>query len=174
MKYYEVYTDGSFLMGSDTVHGGIVFVSPDTRKIASTVHVQTKVPAFTAMNNVGGEVLAAWAAIMSVVSAVKAANEECMDTYTLTLVYDLQGVGAWITGKWKRNKQATKWFHDSVHKMMSEVPNLQLNLIWVKGHQDTYFNEIADAVANYDLSRRRAGAPICDLDETLREEHGFV
>lgn len=170
MKSFIVYTDGSYLSGSGEVHGGIVFVPTEDGMEARRIHVLTRLSEFVSMNNVGGEVLAAWCAIYSVVNEVKKLNEQSMDTYELNLVYDYKGIGEWATRGWKRNRPATIWFEKSVTEMLESVPNLKVNYIWVKGHADTEWNEEADSVAYYTMAYAKgAGFPICDMDEVLKE-----
>lgn len=171
MLYYNAYTDGSFCVDDGIVHGGIVF-GDENNNILSTLHVKTAHRDFTSMHNVGGEILAAWSAIFSVVSSVREANEtNGLETYQMNLVYDYEGVGKWLLGYWKANKKATQWFKSSVKAMLETVPNLKLNPIWVKGHNNVALNEVADKVAFYDMTCGGLGSPICDLDEILATEY---
>lgn len=172
MVVYNVFTDGSF--GNDgLVHGGIVFAGSDGN-ILSTVHVKTSKKDFVSMRNVGGEILASWSAIFSVVNSVKKKNEEAgLETYTLYLTYDYEGVGKWLTGQWKANKKATQWYVRTIKQLFSTVPNLELRLQWVKGHRDNRLNGIADAVSSYDMSGLYSSTTICDMDEILQEDYKF-
>lgn len=166
MKSYTVYTDGSF-GDTNEVHGGIVYWGEEGP--ASFVHIKATMPEFVSMRNVGGEILAAWAAIMSIASKVKNANEIEMEYYELNLVYDYKGVGEWLTGGWKTNKVATQWFVRSVKEILSAVPNLKVNYVWVKGHTSTEGNHYADLVANYNMEySKRNNIPICNLDEVVK------
>lgn len=173
MKIFNVYTDGSF--GDDgATHGGIVFVKSGNSEVSSVVHVQTKIREFVAMRNVGGEILAAWSAIYAVANTIKNNNETVgLETYQLNLTYDYEGVGKWLTGQWNCKKHATQWYRDSLKAILSTVPNLKLNLIWVRGHMGNQFNEVADRVACYDKSMRHTGTEICDMDELLQTDYGF-
>ena len=174
MIFYNVFTDGSYSKDdSNHTHGGIVF-GDENNKVLSRIHVVTSIKDFTSMNNVGGEILAAWSAILSVVSSVKQANEEKgLEQYQLTLVYDYEGVGKWITGEWRAKKKATQWYRESVKKLVSSVPNLKVRFIWVKGHEDTYLNHAADYTAAYNLNCEAEDIPKCDLDDILTEDYGF-
>lgn len=167
MKSFTVYTDGSFGDNGET-HGGIAFSNHDGTY--NRVHVYTKHPAFVSMRNVGGEVLAAWSAIMSFIERIKKANNEEMETYELIIVYDYKGIGEWLTGGWKTNKTATQWFVQSVRKMLQEVPNVKLRYVWVKGHSSTAGNNEADRVSEYSMNYARSNnIPICNMDEVLKE-----
>lgn len=161
---WVVYTDGSF--GNDSMcHGGVIFLNKNEYM---GVHVTCTKREFVEMRNVGGEILAAWAAINSIANMVKKLNEDQMDTYELHLVYDYKGVGEWLTGGWKTNKLATKWFAQSVNAILKEVPNLKVNYVWVKGHEDTYGNILADKVAGYDMSYvTRNNITVYDLDTVV-------
>lgn len=170
MKKWTVFTDGSYLRDATDVHGGIVYSPIDGGELRQ-IHVVTKNAELVRRWNVGGEILAAWCAIYSVCSEVKRLNNECMDTYVMDIIYDYEGIGKWLTGAWKCKSNAAKWFVKSVRKMLSEVPNLKLNCYWVKGHADTYYNEMADAVAFYDMAHCEINnIPICDMDEILAGE----
>lgn len=170
MKYYEVYTDGSFLSGDNMVHGSVVFVNPDTKKPSSLIHVQSTVPELVSMWSVGGELLAAWSAILAVVNSVKKFNEESgLDTYKLTITHDNEGVAAWITRGWKTKKKGTRWYKETIKEMLSSVPNLQLEFKWVPGHSGNELNELADRVASYDPANRHPNASVCDMDEVLKD-----
>lgn len=165
MQEFICYTDGSFNTPGET-HGGIVFWDRDTYK--SRIHVYSKNNNFTSMRNVGGEIIAAYCAIVSTVNKVKELNKESMDTYKLTLIYDYRGVGDWITGAWKTNKTATRWYKEAVTKLLAEVPNLSLNLVWVKGHGYSAGNNEADRVAEYTMSyAKRNDISICLVDELI-------
>lgn len=148
--YFKCFTDGSFGNKGET-HGGLVFYKDGVPM--SALHVYTMLPEFADMRNVGGEIIAAWSAINSVVQLLKSRNvEECgLEAHILYLVYDYEGVGKWLTGQWKTNKIATKWFVQNVKELLSSVPTLTVNYIWVKGHSVTEGNNRADKVANYNM-----------------------
>lgn len=166
MKEFVCYTDGSFNNSNET-HGGIVFW--DNGTYASRIHVYSNQAVWYDMRNVGGELIAAYSAILSTVTKVKKLNEESMENYRLTLVYDYRGVGNWITGAWKAKKPATIWYRDNVKKLLEEVPNLSLNLVWIKGHGDCRGNNEADRVAEYTMGYAlRNNIPICQIDEIMK------
>ena len=166
MKRFVIYTDGSF---GDTgeVHGGVVFWA-DNKEDIKCIHVCSTNEHFVSMRNIGGEVLAAYSAIMSIVQRIKKSNEDLLETYELDLVFDYKGIGQWATGGWKTNKTATRWFAKNVNKLLKEVPNLKVNYIWVKGHGMSEGNNLADRVSEYTMQYcRRNNIPICSLDEYI-------
>lgn len=170
MVIYNVYTDGSYGGNDGRTHGGIVFAD-SSDNVLNTIHVSTSRKELVDMWNVGGEILAVWAAVMSVVSSVRQKNEEgVMDTYKLRLTYDLEGAGSWILGKWKAMKPATVWYRDSVRRMLQSVPNLELEMRWVKGHAETALNHEADRVADYKMSNVGASTKVCNMDEVVDED----
>lgn len=173
MQNFIVFTDGSFHIPGET-HGGIVFWGPDN-KPSNALHVYSNNFAFTEMRNVGGEVIAAWCAMLSVAETVKKLNEESMDSYTLNLIYDYEGIGKWATGRWKANKPATKAYVKFVRDLAIEVPNLKINYIWIRGHQssdsDNFVigNNEADKVSAYDMKyAENHNIPICNIDEVIK------
>lgn len=171
---YIIYTDGSFRDGYDNkAHGGIVFAKNEI-EFARRIHVFTSIPQFVCMWSAGGEVLAAWSAIFTVINTIKREDPEKKDKHKLTLIYDNQGVGEWLSGGFKRNTIVTKWYHDSVMRMLTEFPNFQLDVNWVKGHSSTELNNEADRVARYTMEYCKAyNIPICDMDEVLKDELNY-
>ena len=167
MVNYLVYTDGSYHVEGET-HGGIVFWDENAGTYLSRTHVYTKLNKLTSMWNVGGEIIAAYCAIMMTVNKVKELNNETMDNYKLRLVYDYEGIGKWLTEMWKAKKPATQWFVKEVHKLLKEVPNLQLELIWVKGHGACAGNNEADRVSEYTMNyAKNNNIMICLIDEFI-------
>lgn len=165
MRQYKVYTDGSFWTDGLT-HGGIIFAEPTGDNYISSIHVQTSVQDFVSMRNVGGEILAAWTAIWSVIESVKKQPEE---QFVMDLYFDYEGVGKWLTGEWKAKKPATIWYRDSIAGMLSTVPNLKLNMHWVRGHAGNRLNELADRAATYIPNKRLHDASVCDMDKLLAD-----
>lgn len=164
--YFKCFTDGSF-GGPGETHGGLVFYKDGTP--TSMLHVYTTLPEFTEMRNVGGEVIAAWSAIMSVVQLLKQRDteEHGLEAHTLDLIYDYEGVGKWLRGQWKTNKTATRWFVRNVKELLSSVPNLTINYIWVKGHDVTEGNNRADKIANYNMEYCKKNEISCVCVDSL-------
>lgn len=164
MVKYVIYTDGSYNKDHpNEVHGGICNDSDDK---STWLHVVSYNKEFTSMWNVGGEILAAYIAILSATNMVKESNEEKMDSYELELVYDYEGVGHWLTGRWRAKKPATQWFVREVKKLLDSTPNMKLKLTWTKGHSNNDGNNNADRVADWHMSFCRTNnIPICNTEE---------
>ncbi len=168
MRNWLIYTDGSFGGSADLgkVHGSVVYWGDNGME--SAVHVYTTLPAFVSMNNVGGELIAAWSALMSVGHVVQENNKEFMESYEVNLVHDLQGVGMWAT-TWKTNKPGTAWYRVQIDNIRNQCPNLKINFIWNRGHSGIPGNEMADKVAFYTMGYVKAhDIPVCNLDSVIK------
>lgn len=168
MRKFVCYTDGSH-GGDGLAHGAVVFWggSPDS---STCVHVTSTDDRLVSMWNVGGELLAAYAAVSAIAGRVQKQNEEKMDTYELELIYDYEGVGKWSRGFWKAKKPGTIWYTKKIKEILEKTPNLKLTFTWVKGHANTAGNVLADKVANYNMIyAKENGIAICDLDSVVKE-----
>ena len=172
MEHLRLYTDGSYYKERpNEVHGGLC---NDDASMDSWIHVYSNNKQLTSMWNVGGEIIAAYTAIVATVNFVKEKNKEIMDTYELELVYDYEGIGHWLTGRWQAKKPATQWFVRESKRLLNEVPNLKLALTWVKGHtgKDDLIsagNSNADKVSAYDMRFcKEHSIPICSADEYIK------
>lgn len=166
MKQYVIYTDGSFSSDDGLAHGGVVY-SDYIGNVHNMIHVFSNHPDFCSMRNVGGEILAAWAAIYSITESVKA-NGWQDESINIKIVYDYEGVGKWLRGEWQCKKNATRWYKDAVWKCLKSLPTCTLTYQWVHGHDGEELNELADRVASYDtLWCERNGVEIIDLKPYL-------
>jgi hypothetical protein len=72
----------------------------------------------------------------------------------ITIVHDYEGVGSWMTDKWKRNEPVVRAIVDSC-KQIVEDKRLDLRFQWQRGHTSSWagrhdparFNARADALA---------------------------
>lgn len=179
MKNYVCFTDGSFLSGTGEVHGSVVFTDHEAN-VLTQMHLYTTLPAIVSMNNVGGEVMAAAAAIQSVINTIKKEQEDGggLESYKLTLIYDYQGVGMWATGKWAAKKPGSAWFKNTVKSLIESVPNFTVDWVWTKGHQSltgNYNQDIiitgnkhADRAAAYDMVyTKQNNIPVICMDQVI-------
>lgn len=88
------------------------------------------------MRNVAGEILGARLAIEKAVE---------LGMKKLVIFYDYDGVGNWITGKWKPKKKVTKDYVSFVLSIMKK--GLKLYFRKVKGHSGIHLNEEVDQLA---------------------------
>lgn len=167
----KVYTDGSYYAVDGLAHGGFVLMDFPTAGETRAMHIVSTIPQFTTMRNVGGEILAAWYALKLLYTGLKRAENFTENEYDIELVYDYEGVGKWVSGEWRANKQATKWYRDWMQRMQHVYPNVHVKFMWTKGHAGTLGNELADAVACYDTSYCvQNNIPVEDVTPLLREE----
>lgn len=168
MQRFICFTDGSH-GGDGKSHGGVVFWNGSALS-SDCVHVTSTDSKLVSMWNVGGELLAAYAAIAAIASRVQKQNEFLMDTYELELIYDYEGVGKWSRGLWRAKKPGTIWYMKKIREILEKTPNLKVTFRWVKGHSNTAGNILADKVANYNMIYcNENNIPICDLDSIVKE-----
>ena len=90
-------------------------------------------PEMASMRNVSGEILGAEA-------AMKKAEE--LGIKELTLYFDYIGIEAWVTGKWRANKEGTQRYRDVMRESSVKIVFKK-----VKGHSGVQGNEEADLLA---------------------------
>lgn len=144
MKQIDIYTDGSYNKDFPGFTYG-AFVS----NVAS-VSAKTSVEEATSMWNVGGELLAAIAAITFAKEVAHNLANSGESLY-VNLYYDYEGVGKWASGDWKAKKPLTKAYRKFYLETVSSVQNMTISLNWVKGHSNVQGNIDADALAKSGL-----------------------
>lgn len=124
-----IYTDGACHV--TTKIGGIGIVFTKDNKLVSSYNKQ-----FTNVTNNQMELLA----VMYALSAIK-------DTDVVTIYSDSQYVLGCITKGWKRKKNVKLWqkFDKVYEQALNKCPNIKFE--WVKGHDTSIFNNIADKLA---------------------------
>lgn len=164
----NIYTDGSYNKDDGRAHGGIVIMNPDGT-VKSCMHVISTLPCLTSMNNVGGEVVAAYAAVKSIFLNLKQGGYGD-ENVTVCVCHDYEGISKWVRGEWRAKKTATIWYTNIMRKMMSD-PKFHIDFEWVKGHTNDFGNTEADAVANYEMPGFEVrGIQVVNLDKLLMSE----
>ena len=129
-----IYVDGSFgENGGDNYGWGMAVYQNGTLRVkigGPGIH-----PEFRNQRNVAGEVTAA-------VCAVKWAMQHGIKQFTLC--YDYEGVGKWAQGQWKAKNLMTQAY---AKFMQSHAKDVHITYNWVKGHDGTEGNELADKLA---------------------------
>ena len=164
MRQLNIYTDGSYSKADPgNTYGGFY-----CEGICLNQSVKTSVPEATAMWNVGGELLAALTVIKMVASMAEALEKE-NESLNVNIIYDYEGVGKWCSGEWKAKKTMTIAYRDYVRKVQRTHKNLKINFIWVKGHNGTTGNEVADRLAYEGMIGKRN---TLNMDELINEVLG--
>lgn len=169
MGNWVVYTDGSFDKNNPTeVHGACVIKNLANGNIIP-VHVLSRDEELCSGWNIGGEVLAACAAISIIGLASKGQQT------SLEIVYDCECAGKWCasilgtnqSGIFKitsKTRPSGQWCKDVMTKLRTSYPNLNVNWVWTKGHSTNEGNNLADKYANYDMqAAQRDGIKITEL-----------
>lgn len=128
------YTDGSFNEKYRTTGGGGV-IYHNGKEYPFIIVANEK--DFSAMQNVGGEILAA-------IGAIKYA--EILGINSLHIYHDYEGVGAWAKGEWKANKTATKGYVRFINDS-----DIITEFTRVNAHTGIEENEKADLIAKYSV-----------------------
>ena len=133
MRLYA-YTDGSYDKRTNRCGYGVVFADENGNRINALYGGFTPKPDENGWN-INGELRAAE-------EAVNAASQAGADE--LVIRHDLDGVGMWATGRWKRNKPYTIAYADF---MADAARRMKLSFESVKGHSGNPMNNAADREA---------------------------
>lgn len=162
----RIYTDGSYGDSDGRAHGGIVMIG-EWNNILGRIHIISTIPCITGMRNVGGEIIAAWAAIKSVSLAAQAGRygDKPVD---IILYHDYEGVSKWVEGYWKAKKTATAWYVSAMKRLLQCDKIRSLRFEWVRGHAGDFGNKEADAVASYEMNGFEVlGVQVLNVDNLL-------
>jgi len=124
----EVYTDGAYSSIRDQGGIGIVFILDG--KIIKKFSKSFK---HTTNNRME---------IIAVIIALQSIKAKCD---SITIYSDSQYVIGCATNKFGRKKNLDLW--KLYTKVVSRL-NFDINFVWVKGHADNQYNQIADSLAN--------------------------
>lgn len=92
-------------------------------------------PQMAKMRNVAGEIIACQKTIEKAIE---------LGIKSIDIFYDYIGIEKWATGEFKRNKEATKLYHEFIKSINSKI---DINFKKVKGHSGNEGNDEADRIA---------------------------
>ena len=128
----DIYTDGShFKQRGRLGCGGVILVDG---KLIDEFSLELT-PAYLREIIHTSDVSNPTTEMMGVLQALRRFNipKEATEVNVYT---DYEGVGYWLSGKWKINKPYIKILHDLIHKEVKKKGlNGKINFLWVKGHQ---------------------------------------
>lgn len=128
----DIYTDGShFKQRRRLGCGGVILVDG---KLIDEFSLELT-PAYLREIIHTSDVSNPTTEMMGVLQALRKFNipKEATEVNVYT---DYEGVGYWLSGKWKINKPYIKILHDLIHKEIKKKGlNEKINFLWVKGHQ---------------------------------------
>ena len=126
----EIYVDGSYF--EKRYAYGVVILTEDKEYHLKGVGND---PDMVSMHNVAGEVMGARMAI-----------QWALDNGIpkIVIYHDYAGISEWATGAWKRNKKGTEAYFRFCQYAKSKV---DVQFVKVKGHSNTFFNDVADGLA---------------------------
>lgn len=93
-------------------------------------------PNLARMRNVAGEIEGALAAARM---ALK------LKLKRLTILYDYEGIEAWVNGSWKCRKEETAAYRNAMQEIIAK--GLAIRFIKIKAHSGILGNELADSLA---------------------------
>lgn len=132
-KYYA-FVDGSYNRKAKRYgHGGFLVNNITGEKY--TLQGSGNDSSLLPMQSVAGEITGS---IHAIEKAIELGIPE------LTIFYDNYGIEYWATGKWKRNKDGTKMYHQFI---MDTKCIIKLYFVKVKAHSGIPGNEEADLLA---------------------------
>ena len=128
------YVDGSYNTITKTCGAGVILYDQYGNHLKFTN--STEEEGFASMRNVGGEILAAEAAIKVALG---------LSMKFLTIYHDYAGIEKWVTGEWQAKNNYTLGYRNVVFDAMKN--GLQIRFEKVKAHSGDKLNDEADKLA---------------------------
>ena len=127
------FVDGSFNADTDTYgYGGFLSANGIKYPISGSGNK----PDLARMRNVAGEIEGALAAAHMALE---------MKLKRLTILYDYEGIEAWVNGGWKCRKEETAAYRDAMQEIIAK--GLAIRFVKVRAHSGIPGNELADSLA---------------------------
>lgn len=137
-KPWIAYVDGSYNADCPEVVGmGILLLDESGNAIIKGGKTANN-PTLLELNNIGGEIGAAWL-------AVSFAHQ--LGCKRLIIYHDYMGVSNWPNGDWNANKTATKLYAEEINRFRNEE-SMDISFKHVDSHSDCIGNDTADYFAN--------------------------
>ncbi len=127
------FVDGSFNIDTNT-YGYSGFLSANGIKYP--ISGSGNKPDLARMRNVAGEIEGALAAAHMALE---------LKLKRLTILYDYEGIEAWVNGGWKCRKEETAAYRDAMQEIIAK--GLAIRFVKVKAHSGILGNELADSLA---------------------------
>lgn len=127
------FVDGSFNADTNTYgYGGFL----STGGVKYPISGCGNKPNMAKMRNVAGEIEGA-------LEAARMASE--LKLKGLTILYDYEGIEAWVNGNWKCRKEETAAYRDAMQEIIAE--GFAIRFVKIKAHSGIPGNEFADSLA---------------------------
>lgn len=141
-KHWVAYVDGSYNADYPEVVGmGILILDDNGNSIVKYSNTSDKC-SLTELNNIGGEIAAAWLAVSMAYQ---------LNCKSLVVYHDYAGVSNWPNNRWNANKDATKLYASEINRFRQS--GMDITFKHVDSHSGNIGNEAADYLANYAIQK---------------------
>lgn len=127
------YVDGSFDQKSNRYSYGAALIQND--QVIETLTRVGNNPKYQASRQIAGEV---FGAIHAIHWAINKGYKK------IIIHYDYLGIEKWALGEWKANKDVSKDYIETYHKL---APKIDVQFVKVKAHSGVEYNELVDQLA---------------------------
>ena len=163
---YTIATDGSF--HDDLCWGAAIIRNEDTGD-EHMVNAYTDLPFLYEAKNVGGEILGCLIGINTLAQIMKEAKDFEPE---ITILHDYNGIGNWAIGRWKTNKESSRFYVKGLQYYLKHLPIKSIEFEHVQGHTGDRLNEMADHYCSMDVSKAVSAAKFIVqlIKETEKDE----